>query len=47
MKNSGMQEISETLGATLERQAAAFPRKDFIVFPDRNLRFSYSSFDPA
>jgi len=45
MKNIDMQEISETLGATLERQAAAFPRKDFIVFPDRNLRFSYSSFD--
>ncbi|MGO9307847.1 MAG: AMP-binding protein [Spirochaetia bacterium] len=36
---------NETLGAVLERQAARFPGKDFIVFPDRNLRFTYGSFD--
>ena len=40
-----MEEISETLGAMLERQASAFPEKDFMVFPDRNLRFTYPAFD--
>ena len=39
------EDISETLGAMLERQAALHPNKDFIVFPDRNLRFTYSAFD--
>jgi fatty-acyl-CoA synthase len=39
------QDITETLGAVLERQAAGSPDKDFIVFPDRNLRFSYGEFD--
>src|SRR5271157_2135695 len=37
--------MSETLGGALERQASRFPAKDFIVFPDRNLRFTYASFD--
>ena len=37
--------MTETLGAVLESQAARFPAKDFIVFPDRNLRFTYASFD--
>jgi fatty-acyl-CoA synthase len=36
--------ITETLSAVLERQAAAHPGKDFIVFPDRNLRFTYADF---
>ena len=40
-----MEEIRETLGAVLERQASTFPEKDFIVFPDRNLRFTYAAFD--
>ena len=36
--------ITETLSAMLERQAALHPAKDFIVFPDRNLRFTYADF---
>ncbi len=40
-----MEYITETLGQVLERQARDFPDKDFIVFPDRNLRFSYAAFD--
>jgi fatty-acyl-CoA synthase len=40
-----MQEISDTLGDMLERQAALFPGKDFMSFPDRTLSFTYSSFD--
>ena len=40
-----MEEIRETLGAVLERQASLFPEKDFIVFPDRNLHFTYAAFD--
>jgi acyl-CoA synthetase (AMP-forming)/AMP-acid ligase II len=45
MTHTGMQELSGTLGAMLERQAALYPGKDFISFPDRNLRFTYSTFD--
>jgi fatty-acyl-CoA synthase len=37
--------IQETLGDLLARQAASFPDKDFIVFADRNLRFTYAEFD--
>ena len=40
-----MEEIRATLGAVLERQASLFPDKDFIVLPDRNLRFTYAAFD--
>ncbi len=40
-----MEQISETLGAVLERQASVFPEKDFIVFPDRSLHFTYAAFD--
>ena len=45
MSGVGMQEITQTLGGVLETMAARFPDKDFIVFPDRNLRFSYRTFD--
>ena len=37
--------ITETLGAVLERFAAEAPDRDFMVFPDRNLRFSYAEFN--
>ncbi|HTP60409.1 MAG TPA: AMP-binding protein, partial [Spirochaetia bacterium] len=40
-----MEYIMETLGQVLTRQAETFPAKDFIVYPDRNLRFSYAQFD--
>jgi fatty-acyl-CoA synthase len=39
------QEITRTVGGVLEQMAARFPSKDFIVFPDRGLRFSYAEFD--
>jgi fatty-acyl-CoA synthase len=34
-----------TIGQYFERQAAADPERDFIVYPDRALRWSYSEFD--
>jgi fatty-acyl-CoA synthase len=37
--------MNDTLGTNLERQAALFPGKDFIVLPDRNLRFTYAAFN--
>jgi fatty-acyl-CoA synthase len=40
-----MEYITDTLGGMLERQAALFPKKDFIAFADRNLRFTYADFD--
>ncbi len=40
-----MEYITDTLGTMLEGQAARYPGKDFIVFPDRNLRFTYAAFD--
>ena len=40
-----MEEVTETLGQVLEREAARYPDKDFIVLPDRNLRFTYAAFD--
>ena len=39
-----MEYITETLAQVLERFAAAQPQKDFMVFPDRNLRFTYADF---
>jgi fatty-acyl-CoA synthase len=40
-----MDYIRDTLGQVLANQAATFPDKDFIVYPDRNLRFTYAQFD--
>ena len=37
--------IEKTIGAVLEEQAAHFPEKEFIVYPDRDLRFTYKQFD--
>jgi fatty-acyl-CoA synthase len=34
-----------TIGQYFERQAAASPDHDFIVFPDRGLRWTYGEFD--
>ncbi|MDC7227348.1 MAG: AMP-binding protein [Spirochaetales bacterium] len=40
-----MELIEKTLGGLLEEQTAAFPDKEFIVYSDRNLRFTYSQFN--
>jgi len=40
-----MQLIEKTIGAVLEDQAALYPDKDFVVYADRGLRFSYRQFD--
>lgn len=40
-----MQLINTTFGQFLEQWAAQTPDKDFIVYPDRDLRFSYSVFN--
>jgi len=40
-----MQLLDYTLGQMLEKWAFETPDKDFIVYPDRDLRFSYSQFN--
>ena len=40
-----MQYITDTLDRVLEQQVARFPDKEFMVYPDRNLRFTYAEFD--
>jgi len=40
-----MELIEKTFGRFLEQWAAETPDKDFIVYPDRNLRFSYAEFN--
>ena len=40
-----MQLLDHTLGNILEKWAFETPDKDFIVYPDRNLRFSYKQFN--
>jgi fatty-acyl-CoA synthase len=40
-----MDYIRDTLGKALANQAATFSDKDFIVYPDRNLRFTYGQFE--
>lgn len=42
---NGMQLFDKTLGDWLEMWAGKFPEKDFIVYPDRNLRFSWAAFN--
>jgi fatty-acyl-CoA synthase len=37
--------IEQTIGAVLEEQVARRPGKEFIVYPDRDLRFTYQQFD--
>lgn len=40
-----MELIETTFGQFLERWAVQTPDKDFIVYPDRGLRFSYATFN--
>jgi len=40
-----MELIDTTFGQFLEQWATLTPNKDFIVYPDRGLRFSYSTFN--
>ncbi len=40
-----MQLLDYTLGGILEKYAFETPDQDFIVYPDRNLRFSYAEFN--
>lgn len=40
-----MELIEKTLGGYIEKWAAETPDKDFIVYADRDLRFSYAQFD--
>ena len=40
-----MELIRKTLGELLEEQTAAAPDKEFMVYSDRNLRFTYSAFN--
>jgi fatty-acyl-CoA synthase len=40
-----MEYITDTLGRVLETQVARHPSKEFIVYSDRGLRFTYAEFD--
>lgn len=40
-----MELLDDTLGGMLEKWAAETPDTDFMVYPDRGLRFSYAEFD--
>ncbi len=40
-----MQLLESTLGEMLEKWAYKTPDKDFIIYPDRNLKFTYSQFN--
>ncbi|HWQ07486.1 MAG TPA: AMP-binding protein [Holophaga sp.] len=37
--------IEKTIGAVLTEQATLYPDKEFIIYPDRELRFTYRQFD--
>jgi fatty-acyl-CoA synthase len=37
--------ITDTLGGVLEAYVARQPDREFMVYPDRNLRFTYAEFD--
>ena len=40
-----MELIEYTLGGMLEKYASEIPDHEFIVYPDRDLRFTYKEFD--
>ena len=40
-----MELIEYTLGSLLEKHAQELPEHEFIVYPDRNLRFTYAEFN--
>jgi fatty-acyl-CoA synthase len=40
-----MEYITDTLGQVLEQQVARHPDKEFMIYPDRDLRFTYADFD--
>ncbi len=42
---NAMQLLEYTLGEILEKWALESPAQDFIVYPDRNLRFTYGEFN--
>jgi fatty-acyl-CoA synthase len=40
-----MDYITDTLGQVLEKQVARHPDQEFMIYPDRDLRFTYAQFD--
>jgi fatty-acyl-CoA synthase len=40
-----MEYITDTLGQVLEKQVARHPDREFMVYPDRDLRFTYAEFN--
>ncbi|MCG7850956.1 MAG: AMP-binding protein [Methanosarcinaceae archaeon] len=40
-----MQLINDTLGGLFEKQVQIDPEHEFMIYPDRNLRFTYGEFD--
>ncbi len=40
-----MELLNATLGEILEKQAEETPDREFMIYPDRDLRFSYAEFD--
>ncbi len=45
MQSAVMSFIDKTLGAVLAEQARMYPEKEFLVYSDRDLRFTYRQFD--
>ena len=41
-----MELLEYTLGGMLEKWAFESPDHEFMIYPDRNLRFTYSRFNP-
>jgi fatty-acyl-CoA synthase len=40
-----MEFINKTLGQVFEDQVALYPEQDFVIYPDRDLRFTFREFD--
>ena len=36
---------NDTIGGLFEKQVQKDPEREFMVYPDRNLRFTYKEFD--
>lgn len=45
MQQTTFQLLDKTLGQVLEEKTQAHPRKEFLVYSDRNLRFTYAQFN--
>ena len=40
-----MEYITQTIGQVFEEQVSLYPDDDFLIYSDRNLRFTFRAFD--